>query len=103
MLTHKMQITVYCLNHLYKGMNMKPLFKKVSDLLQNSPQSCRQKKIHVVIPKLLNEYFNRKHEIKNRITSINFGICTLYFKLYLRLEITQIRTQITRSFRFRDL
>lgn len=81
MILHKPKITMAYLDHLYEGINMQPIFKRlpkfnVMGLGTNfisilSPE----KNNHIVIPKLWDAYISRKDEIVNRVKPIDMGIC----------------------------
>lgn len=81
MILHKPKITMEYLDHLYEGINMQPVFKKLPEfkvigigekfISILSPE----KNNHIVIPKLWDRYIPRRNEIKSRVGLIDFGVC----------------------------
>lgn len=77
----KMKITMEYLDHLYKGINMEPVFKKLNEMKIVGVSGVfisvlsNEKNAHVIIPKLWQTYMPRKHEIKNGMSSNDLGVC----------------------------
>jgi AraC family transcriptional regulator len=77
----KLRITMEYLDHLYGGINMEPIFKKMHEM---KIIGCAGKFISItspdknnmeIIPKLWQKYMPRRHEIKNSKSSSNLGAC----------------------------
>lgn len=77
----KLRITFAYLDHLYGGINMEPVFKKLDEMKM---VGCAGKFISVlspekdnmvVIPALWQKYMPRRHEIKNSVSPRDIGIC----------------------------
>ncbi len=81
MMINKPKITIEYLNHLYKGINMKPAFKILPEFKVVGLQIkfisilSAEKNNHIVIPKLWDEYLKRQTEIQSRVNQSYFGVC----------------------------
>jgi AraC family transcriptional regulator len=77
----KLRITFAYLDHLYGGISMEPVFKKMSEMkiigLAGKFISILspEKDNMVVIPALWQKYMPRRHEIKNAVNAVNLGVC----------------------------
>lgn len=81
MILHKPKITMAYLDHLYEGINMQPIFKKLPEFkvmglgVNFISILSPEKNNHLVIPKLWDVFLSRKQEIVHRVHAADFGIC----------------------------
>lgn len=81
MILHKPKITMEYLDHLYEGINMQPVFKRLPQLnvigigVKFISILSPEKNNHLVIPKLWDYYYSRLNEISDKSIPVHFGIC----------------------------
>lgn len=78
----KLKITMAYLDHLYKGVNMQPVFKVKPEFSVIGVGSkfisilSPEKNNHVVIPKLWSEFMLRRNEITSQVSYVDYGVCS---------------------------
>lgn len=81
MILHKAKVTMDYLDHLYGGINMKAIFKKLPQFevvglgAKFISILSPEKNNHIVIPKLWIEYLSRQKEINSRAKPYDLGVC----------------------------
>lgn len=81
MILHKAKITMDYLDHLYGGINMQAIFKKLPQFevvglgTKFISILSPEKNNHLVIPKLWDEYLSRQKEITNKSKPYDLGVC----------------------------
>ena len=77
----KKKITMDYLDHLYKGVNMEPIFKNVETFTVAGFGNrfisvlSEEKNNHIVIPKLWNQFIPQQNLLTKRKSTSNFGVC----------------------------
>ncbi len=81
MILNKPKITMEYLDHLYKGVNMEPVFKELGEIkvigltAKFISVMSPEKNNMVVIPALWGKYAKRATEIKSRKSWVDMGVC----------------------------
>lgn len=78
---NKPKITMEYLEHLYKGVNMKPIIKNIEEIKMIGMKKkfisvlSTEKNNHIVIPELWDQYLKNENKIKYKKSSTRIGIC----------------------------
>lgn len=78
----KPKITMAYLDHLYRGVNMQPVFRSLPEFSVIGVGErfisilSPEKNNHIVIPKLWETFFQKENQIKSRAGLSNYGVCS---------------------------